>query len=156
LPSSFAALRIAGEARNETLRARLTVTTPDGSVYRDRGLRSLLRDDEFDALRGRIQAEALPNLTDLVSDWKQNCPADEEPEGYFDEFRSFLTAVGEDIGEEHPATEVVTRGIRQIHDAIQELNESRRQPVDPVVDTPATHAPKTRGKLELIFDDVDE
>jgi hypothetical protein len=136
--------------------AGLTITIPDGAVLRDDGLRSLFTENEFVELKSRIREEVVERLSGIISEWESDCPADDDPESYFDELESMLGSVEDVFDDEPDVARHVAEGRQKIKIAIDSLNEDRPEPISSKIETPTGQATRSADQISAIFDDLDE
>lgn len=136
--------------------ADLTVETPDGAVLRDDSLRSLFTDQEYAALRDRIEEETMPALGSLISEWKSNCGSDDDPDSYFEEIDRFLESVETEYDEKETVVQQARNARENIKRVVESLNESREAPNIERIETLSKQKIQGDGDLATIFDDVDE
>lgn len=131
-----------------------TVTYQDGGVFRDDSLRSLLTEEEFTDLLVRVREEVLNKLDLHVSDWQSNC-RDDDPDSYFDEFRSFLDSVEMALPDDDTDLARIASGRHAISQAIDDLNNNRNPNIDTQVETPIVKSTGMKSEISAIFDDID-
>lgn len=134
----------------------LTVETPDGAVLRDDNLRSLFTDQEFAALKDRIEEETIPALESLISEWESNCGSDDDPDSYFEEFDRFLESVEMEYDEQATIVMQARNAREKIKRAVESLNESREPTKVERIETPSNQEIEGGGDLETIFEDLDQ
>lgn len=133
----------------------ITVSIPDGAVFRDDRLRSLFTEDEFEELLQRLRTETMEQLGALIFEWKNNCSADDDPESHFDEFEGMLKDVIEHFEEEPTIVKKAEDGIKHIRRAIESLYEDRYSPPEMKVEAPTGQVVKIKDSFRMIFDDID-
>ncbi|OYR26542.1 hypothetical protein CEV34_2252 [Brucella pseudogrignonensis] len=131
-----------------------TLTVPDGGIFRDESLRSLMTDAEFENLAAQVRGDVLDRIDAHVSDWKSNCESS-DPDSHFDELSSFLSGFEDTLPIDDPYRAKIESGRIAIGKAIEELNETRDPDVEDRVETPVGRAVTARSNIQSIFDDVD-
>ncbi|MCF7699960.1 hypothetical protein [Loktanella sp. M215] len=131
-----------------------TLSVPDGGVFCDESLRSLLTDAEFDNLLERARRDVLNQIDTHISDWKSNCESS-DPDSHFDELSNFLSGFEDALPIDDPDRAKIDSGRISIGKAIEDLNETRDPDVEDRVETPVGRAASARSNIQAIFDDVD-
>lgn len=130
------------------------LTVPDGGVFCDDSLRSLLTDPEFDDLLERVRGDVLDRIDAHIFEWKSNCE-NGDPDSHFDGLSSFLGGVEDALPIDDPDRTKIDSGRIAIGKAIEDLNETRDPDVEDRVETPVGRAVSARSNIQSIFDDVD-
>jgi hypothetical protein len=131
-----------------------TLSVPDGGVFHDESLRSLLTDDEFEDLLARVKGEVIDQLSTHISDWKSNC-GDSDPDSHFDELSSLLGGIEDALPIDDSCRTKIDNGRIAIQKAIEALNEARAPDTEDRVETPVGRSANARSSIQSIFDDVD-
>lgn len=135
--------------------ADTTAEVPDGAVFRDISLRSILTDEELSSLIDRVKSDVLDEIGMHVSDWKSNF-TDNDPSSHFEELTSFLDNLESHLSSDDEYWEKIEEGKRTISEAIDDLNQSREPDDDHRVETPVGKIADDKSGIEAIFKDVDQ
>ncbi len=134
----------------------LAVETPDTDFLHDPYIRSLVREKECEMLLKRIRDELIPILDDVVSDWRSNCPSDEEPSGWFEPLQESVSVLQEEFRGDDWAEDLLANAQSEIEEAIESLSdEYHGYDEDSYRFEPSYRAADTSVDRS-VFDDVDE
>lgn len=135
----------------------LAVKTPDAGFLRE-GVRELLTEDEFAAIREDIRTKLLPYLDSTISSWRSNYNRNrgEDPENHFDELVSTLKEFREELAEHSVAEAQIQAALAGIDEVIEELRSD--EPQEPDSDDFRGQSSGDVGDADSrsVFDDVDQ
>ncbi|HYR10533.1 MAG TPA: hypothetical protein VEQ60_22345, partial [Longimicrobium sp.] len=133
--------------------AILAVETPDADWLEVPRIRALLTEAEVQQILERIRDDLLPNLSDVISDWKWDYN-DGDPEAHFDSLASALTAY-ERVLSDISVGETIKQALEEIGEAVSALSDDYA-PVENWTGLPDDETDDTDRSHRSIFDDVDE
>lgn len=131
----------------------LAVLTPDSSFLRE-GVKSLFTDEEFAETLLHVEDVLLPNLDDVIYDWKSEYRSDEDPESYFDELNSTLYDFKEEFESVPEHLTAIESALDQLVEIIEELNNDYIPSDDFWITNKPDASNVSSGRS--IFDDVDQ
>jgi hypothetical protein len=134
--------------------AELAVDTPDADWLEVPRLRALLTDVEIQEILERIRDELLPNLSEVISDWKSDYN-EGDPEAYFDSLTSALTAYERALNDTS-VEETMKQAFEEISEAASDLSDDYA-PAEEWTGLPDDQLFDGSDMLNRsIFDDIDE
>lgn len=137
--------------------SQLAVDIADPGFFTSRDVRALLRDAEFVDIRHRVRGEVIPNLGDVISDWRSNYDRESEPDDYLRPLRDQLSAYLQLYGGDVEAVEEIEVALAAVSDLAGDLEQERRIREEPEPeDLPDERLPVVPRPRRSIFDDVDE
>jgi hypothetical protein len=98
----------------------LAVRTPDSGFLRD-DVKFLISKSELSEILQTVKNDLLPNLEDIVSDWKSDYSGEDEPDTYFEELKSAIDDYKSEFGECEESQQLIEYALDQIDEAISEL-----------------------------------
>jgi hypothetical protein len=136
---------------------KLALEIPDAGFLRGK-IRNLLTDEECSAIAEEIRTDLLPDISDTVSNWKDNYddtdPFCDDPEDYFSELVSALTIFQDEFIEYPNSVAQIESAFAEIDKAIEDLRseQSKENNFD---DYRVSSSNEASGNSRSIFDDVD-
>lgn len=102
--------------------AELAVETPDAYFVRNEEIRGLFTTDEFGAIMRDVRTNLLPNLTDVIFEWRSNYDGtDESPGEYFSNLVHELETYREELSRDEEAVLLINKALDRIEKAVSEL-----------------------------------
>ena len=126
----------------------------DVKALDDQGIQSLFEDDEFDALRHRVQLELLPRLDDVRLECESNHDlSGEQPEEYMQQLLATFDTLKKCFGDDESVTRIIDRETQRANEWIaenttEEAERSSRELGD-------VEGPEQPRSPRSIFDDID-
>ena len=132
----------------------LAIRTPDSGFLRD-NVKSLLSEFELTEILQAIKSDLLPDLEEIVNDWKNDYDGEDEPDTYFDELISAINDYKHEFEECKESQQLIQHALDQAYEAIGDLrSEYRPRDADNAwrnYDISSTNNAGSRS----VFDDVD-
>lgn len=129
------------------------VDIPSADFLEVKWLREIFTPKELRSMVIGVKRSLLSSLDQIVADWTNNYDEGDDPEAYFEDLRSALTAF--DAAFRDPdATRDIDLALAEIDDRIEELAES--MPPEPDDDRDDWHERSYVPSDRSVFDDVDE
>ena len=132
----------------------LAIDTPDPGFLRDE-IRSLLAQDEFDAILEQVRTDVLPRLDKYIAEWRWNYSGHDDPESHFSELSEAVEKYYEAFEDDEIATSQIENAFANIESTIEDLRSE--QPLEP--DSGDYYGGSSSHSHEedhrSIFDDVD-
>jgi hypothetical protein len=133
----------------------LVVATPDADFLTVERVGRVFTVAEKEQFLSAIRMKVIPNLGDIISDWKFNYNRErEEPEEYFEMLQGALRAYQETFSKENQTVALIATGLERIHELIVELNEDYDRPKSNLWEPDNSGTPPPPSDRDL-FDDVD-
>jgi len=104
----------------------IAVETPDSGFLRD-NIRSLMTDSELSNILEYIQEKLLPDLERKIESWRDDYDGDDEPDVYFDEFKSALDSYKEEFEDNETSYQKICEAIEFMDSVIEDLRSEYPQ-----------------------------
>jgi energy-coupling factor transporter ATP-binding protein EcfA2 len=129
------------------------VDIPSADFLEVKWLREIFTPKELGSMVIGVKRSLLPSLDQIVADWTDNYDEGDDPEAYFEDLKSALTAL--DAAFRDPdATRDIKLALAEIDDRIEELTEN--MPPEPDDDRDDWDERSNVPSDRSVFDDVDE
>lgn len=103
----------------------LAVRIPDSGFLRN-DVKFLISKSELSEILQTVKNDLLPNLEDIVSDWKSDYSGEDEPDIYFDGLKSAIDDYHIEFYECEESQQLIKYALCQIDEAISELSSEYR------------------------------
>lgn len=100
----------------------LAVRTPDSGFMRD-DIKTLMSSSELSDILHAVKSDLLPNLENIVHEWKVNYNGEDEPDAYFYELKSALDDYKSEFGECEESVQLIDYALEQLDEAISDLTD---------------------------------
>lgn len=136
----------------------LAVETPDAGFLTIKGMRTFLTNEEVSEILSAVREELVPQLDDVIDNWRDNYQSNDDPDTYFDELVDALKAYKSELEQYETIAGQLEAALEQIDTIIDELRVAREGPEDEWRDYsfPSTAANTDNKSVRSIFDDLDE
>jgi hypothetical protein len=132
----------------------LVATTPDADFLTVERVGRVFSAVEKEQFLSAIRMKVIPNLSDIISDWRFNYDRErEEPEEYFEMLQGALRAYKQEFSEDIQTVTLIEAGMERIQELVADLGgENHPKPSLWEPSSPGSSAPPSDRNL---FDDVD-
>jgi len=132
----------------------LAVEIPD-SGFLTKGIRDVLKPDEFKQIMEDVQTKLLPKLGHKISNRRWNWENDEDPEQYFSSFVDTMQDYRKEFAKHPEAISKIDSALTEIEKVVDELRSE--QPQEPDSDDYRGGSSSGMGDdSRSVFDDVDQ
>jgi hypothetical protein len=132
----------------------LVATTPDADFLTIERVGRVFSTVERQQFLSTVRTKVIPNLSDIISDWRFNYDRErEEPEEYFEMLQGALHAYKQEFSEDDQVITRIEAGLERIQELIIELRGDNRP--EPTLWEPSSPGISTRPSDRNLFDDVD-
>jgi len=132
----------------------LAVQTPDSGFLQE-GIRELLKPDELAAILDDVRTKLLPNLDDVIWNWRFNYDGDDDPESYFHALGDALKDYRDALAEYPEAVAQVDSALVRIEEVVEELCAEQPQEADSDDYYGGGSTKGGHDDSRSVFDDVD-
>jgi len=134
----------------------LAVSVPD-SGFLSESVRGLIKDDEMSNILLLVQEKLLPDLDNQIENWRYNYDRDDEPDVYFEEFKSTLDDYKEKFLGNQTAHQQIDEALENIEQVIEDLrSEYIESTSEENIFSKKSDHESLINDVRSIFDDVDE
>jgi hypothetical protein len=136
---------------------KLAVDTPDAGFLENKDLRAIFSVQELKDTLAKVRDDLLPNLHDVIIDWKSNYPDWEgDPESYFDALIDALKTYRAELASDQIAMLYIDRALERIDETICELAMDAKEYGDKNDFSARSSKFLTMPDTRSVFDDVDD
>jgi hypothetical protein len=134
----------------------LTVSTPDGAIFKDEDMKSLLHQDEYQRMILLLETDVIENIDAIINSWASYCGRDDDPESFFSDLESMIDDLTELYWDDAEKLALLEKGQDQIKSQISDLLEIKEdyleeEPQDSAfANTPSVDSDRS------IFDDIEK
>ncbi|HLN02104.1 MAG TPA: hypothetical protein VK335_22645 [Bryobacteraceae bacterium] len=132
----------------------LVVTTPDADFLTIERVKRVFTPAERRRFVNAVRGNVIPNLRDIIWDWRTNYDSEQDPEQYFDMLDGALRAYREEFKGDSEALELIVAGLKSIQETIAELSEGYTPPKSKYWEPEGPAMPISPWDRD-VFDDVD-
>lgn len=135
----------------------LAVETPDAGFLQEK-IRELFTRDELNDVLEHVRKELLPNLSDVISNWRwnYNTDTDEDPEDYFYELTNALRDYQSEFTNDQDAVAYIEAALVQIDEEIEELRQEQPSEDHSNDFYGKSSTSETHNSIRSVFEDVDQ
>ena len=121
-------------------------------------MRTFLTKKETDEILSAVREEFVPQLDDVIDNWRDNFQNSDDPDTYFDELVDALKAYKGEFEQDETITDQLEAALEQIDTIVDELRMTMEEPEDEWRDHsfPSKEATTANESARSIFDDLDE
>ena len=137
-------------------RARtLAVETPDVDFLSVRRIRAVFKESDLAEILQVLRDELLPNLSDVVWDWRISCDRKKDPEDEFVPLMEMLTILRTEFAGDASVQTLLDSAEESVNDAIQEMLENNPRPGSTEHYSYDRNSYASGADERSVFDDVD-
>lgn len=132
----------------------LAASTPDSDFLRE-DIREIIKPSEFAQIMEDIRKILLPNIDDVIRDWRSNYDKKDDPEEHFDLLNSALKEFRDELAEHSVSVGQIDTALADVKEVIEELRSEHPPDRDSDDFRGGSSSVISAEDSRSIFDDVD-